>query len=1146
MLGCRSSEFACDEEVGVSLLTETARIDGLRVSLGYELGSEHTAGDAHDSCRLRDSLAQTVVLLVAGDASGVDRIQGSLSAKQQLDGLVWLGPDDVSSLDAGGSDLHELIALKTYLRHGLGYQIAETSFSPQRQLRYIRALDKSREYAAGFAISSDVPNDLVRHPYVDRATDALVDGRSVVLIGQSSSGKTSLSRQISRAISLRGMPSQRHSLGDATLLPVDAIEPILFQPPSRGVVLIDDAQSSPAGARLLLTLLNLNRRCRDDSILSGLICSWPEFSREVLELAEGCLPLTVRAEQIAGRIVTDRAPDETRGKEALDLFASDLSLLCLALDMLADQDELLLSSMAESIASTPGFNALGHQGLERVLYVVACLGRYDIGCPPDFLSTEASVNADVLDTLLDAKLLRREGDLLRLGHRSRCSLLVAWLEMHWHEEVKSPFDGGSTGVLVDYLQAVGPATALTTLRFLESLLGFRDPDALGGRSSALVGVWQTFLSLLDNVRRQQSVDPTWGATPSSCMYAVEILSEVGARDEAAPTIAFLRSHLETKGAQLVVDLDHLATREDFIQIRSRMQEDDNNRKKRDLQPYETPATQIDPEEMHRSWLLGVILSAEAIYEPGSPLSVALVDEIGRKQGRDGAFYPARVPWVTCRVMLGLSRHGLTVHNSEVVAAAAEWLQKPTSGGGARSGDHWESGTGTWNSSVEATAMALLALDSVGVNVDSAPLQGCLNWLLETRRSWVETGRELDGALALHTAVAAGSRWDDLASEAVQLSTWARAEALWEKATISADEMLDQSCRVAQIAADLVSIGWSAVRTDVPVLVESLALPRQYRDRLAAESIKGHVPRRELQPAPSGQISVEEDAVETALDKMSHVSLEECTVVGAYRRYDERARNQLRRLVDEISAPLEHPSGRRANHLIWASPGSGKTFLIQQIAATQSGISYIELNLARDPEVAFRNLAGRLSEESGPILVLIDEVDARSEENWPYETFFSLLDLNLQSERRVCFVLIGSKPGGLNSLVAGMRSRNKGEDLVTRIPEHNRCSLPPLEIEDRIVVTISAVLDAAARQGRTIREVEKLALYYPLSQESFDSLRQLGELAETALSRVPDARQQICYDDLFERGDFRNQRFYKVHYDIAERLADRYISVRTEA
>jgi hypothetical protein len=89
--------------------------------------------------------------------------------------------------------------------------------------------------------------------------------------------------------------------------------------------------------------------------------------------------------------------------------------------------------------------------------------------------------------------------------------------------------------------------------------------------------------------------------------------------------------------------------------------------------------------------------------------------------------------------------------------------------------------------------------------------------------------------------------------------------------------------------------------------------------------------------------------------------------------------------------------------------------VQEVArANANSTRYYELNLAQQQREEFLTQLSevRTSANQEPVLCLLDEIDARAEESWPYEEVFSILDLNLSEERRVAFVLVGSSPTGL--------------------------------------------------------------------------------------------------------------------------------------
>jgi hypothetical protein len=81
--------------------------------------------------------------------------------------------------------------------------------------------------------------------------------------------------------------------------------------------------------------------------------------------------------------------------------------------------------------------------------------------------------------------------------------------------------------------------------------------------------------------------------------------------------------------------------------------------------------------------------------------------------------------------------------------------------------------------------------------------------------------------------------------------------------------------------------------------------------------------------------------------LDEVDLSRFRVVGTYTRYDEAVRSALQDARQKILAGFELSGRKRENHLVWAAPGTGKTYFVQQVAASPpSGIRYHELNLAK--------------------------------------------------------------------------------------------------------------------------------------------------------------------------------------------------------
>ena len=162
--------------------------------------------------------------------------------------------------------------------------------------------------------------------------------------------------------------------------------------------------------------------------------------------------------------------------------------------------------------------------------------------------------------------------------------------------------------------------------------------------------------------------------------------------------------------------------------------------------------------------------------------------------------------------------------------------------------------------------------------------------------------------------------------------------------------------------------------------------------------------------------------------MSTLSVSRYRVVGNYCRYDEVTRNGLKDIRQKISSAFQSSALKRENYLFWAPPGSGKTFFIQQIAESlkKENVQYVELNLAQANEVGLRS---SLDEVQGmvdqPCLSLIDEIDSKPNESWPYEALLPYLDSAVSRRARWVFTVAGSSGANLSEMTKKIISRPKG-------------------------------------------------------------------------------------------------------------------------
>jgi pimeloyl-ACP methyl ester carboxylesterase len=299
-------------------------------------------------------------------------------------------------------------------------------------------------------------------------------------------------------------------------------------------------------------------------------------------------------------------------------------------------------------------------------------------------------------------------------------------------------------------------------------------------------------------------------------------------------------------------------------------------------------------------------------------------------------------------------------------------------------------------------------------------------------------------------------------------------------------------------------------------------------------------------APNLTVAVDDPVAQEArsfIGTLDWVVLSRYRVFGDYTRYEEAVRNVLKDIQYKIAGGFDKPSRKRDNYLIWAAPGSGKTYFAQQVAASLSQtVGYQECNLAECNREEFLASLSQLDAENKPCLCLIDEVDAKPDEAWPYEVLLPYLDARADRGAQLVFILAGSSGPSLGEMNNKIAARPKGADLLTRIPAGNEYEIPPMNLGDRVLVVLSQFRKVAQEAGRGIKEVEKLGLYYVALNSRLANARQLRELAVRAVERLPTGEDRMKYDHLFGAGDPENKAFWMQSLPAAAELANRFVTL----
>ncbi|MCI4341682.1 MAG: AAA family ATPase [Thermoplasmata archaeon] len=267
------------------------------------------------------------------------------------------------------------------------------------------------------------------------------------------------------------------------------------------------------------------------------------------------------------------------------------------------------------------------------------------------------------------------------------------------------------------------------------------------------------------------------------------------------------------------------------------------------------------------------------------------------------------------------------------------------------------------------------------------------------------------------------------------------------------------------------------------------------------------------------------------------------VAGDYVRFYESARNALKefraRVLESLAGADRHPS----NFLIWGAPGSGKSFLVQQVAAEAGpSVRLVEANLAQLDVDRFRERLAGISVADADLVCFVDEVDAHPGEAWPFELLLPALEPSTQPAHRSVFCLAGSGGADLEEFVQRLAVRPKGPDLLSRIPPSHRFSVPQLQPGDKMLVAAFQLSLAAAAEGRVVHEIERLALYFLVTNPTLSSARHLRAIAVESARRLPAGEDRLRYDHLFAAGDAENKRFWDNHPEARQQLADRFLAL----
>lgn len=682
------------------------------------------------------------------------------------------------------------------------------------ELPYTRSVeDVSRQRIAiqtgspRIAFVSDEPSVPVAESRLRRA---VTQRGAAALVGASSSGKTVTLASLSSAYEREGAPTLWVDLSNPTVGPAGLLAALvhLAQPDgcsTSPLVVLDDLQSAPRVGRLLLKMwTTLQPRAH---LLVG---CWPD----ALDVLDGYLTVDQRIPcdglQTCRRLVAEVQAGTDVREKLLNLSAGDALVAELSVDYYADSGRI--PSTDELATRAYDVSCSGHQLQDSehdCLFDISCLGMFEIDARVDILGPNSRA---AVDNLLEKRILRRNGEYVHFGHRSLARLVTR------HYQGREPYAERSViRFVVQYLQRAGERQIRQTLDRLDLMAVADDDDQFG--AAFLAQCWSSVRALVRHLSLQVGIDPSWGDNVASAVFAGEAFAELGMEEDWQATAGYIRNRWLVGESETLPrpSTPDTAESDDFREIQRKMGEEDGLAGVTMVQAAST----IDVDRFHRNWVLGLLLGFE-----GKALDVDM-DRLGKlremaehAQLPDGSFYPSRVPWVTARVLIGLSRCGDSVSSSPILLNAAAWLRSRPPLGPCSFGV-WRPGTGTWNTDIQMTAMALLALGSIGLGTSDRSVRTGLEFLKAGRNEWYRPGKEIDCAQAIEAALVLGASWRDFGPEIGSLLAWAQDSRSWNDTRTLASIKQDESSKVPLVASALIAIVWETVRAELPLLLQSI-------------------------------------------------------------------------------------------------------------------------------------------------------------------------------------------------------------------------------------------------------------------------------------------------------------------------------------
>lgn len=450
----------------------------------------------------------------------------------------------------------------------------------------------------------------------------------------------------------------------------------------------------------------------------------------------------------------------------------------------------------------------------KQIHKLCVLGIYEYSASQDFLGFP-NISSDDINTL------KITGTRYYAGHREICQFIASYIERLKISGIQERHI-----IIQEYIKSIDNTQKWKTLK---QLVGENSTDDL----SAVSPIWNTLNSFEQEIKIQTQKDPSWGNTPSSMYFVLNTASLLGIADEYQNVLKSFCSKFTLSKSEPFISLkfDKIKTTNDFAQIRLRMIDEDNKVKNA---IYER-GDDFDCNMAHKNWVLGLIvgLKKELMIAGYEELYTKAVNELFNAQDSEGFWYPRRIPWVTARIIIGLSQAGFSVNNNHHVKRAVNYLFEELG-----NSSFWEAHTGGWNSIYETSSFCLEAIFKSGYEcrTNHAVLR-VSKYLLKNKDVWMAKNNEIDGSATACSLLKIIGIQRDLLRYITDLCERCIFDSVQQNETLDLNR--HQSCNTTQVASYTIELCWYILERDLPSLLEQFLKRSCYKEefKIMADNVR---------------------------------------------------------------------------------------------------------------------------------------------------------------------------------------------------------------------------------------------------------------------------------------------------------------------